>query len=118
MCLGSIPKICYFTKIDISNAFHSCPVEEHSRKFLVVRYGNKLLQYKTVPQGLSTSAEFRALHLASGLNQILGAGWKVFAKIYVDDILVIGENEEDCMDKTHEKLNALRKGVELVEWNW
>jgi hypothetical protein len=114
MCLGSIPKICYFTKIDISNAFHSCPVEEHSRKFLVVRYGNKLLQYKTAPQGLSTSAEFRALHLASGLNQILGAGWKVFAKIYVDDILVIGENEEDCMDKTHEKLNALRKGVELV----
>jgi transposase InsO family protein len=109
MFLGSIPKNCYFTKIDISDAFHSCPVEKNSRRFLAVRYGNQLLQYKTAPQGLSTSALFWPLHLASGLNQLLGAEWTKFAKIYVDDILIYGENRQDCVQKTQSILAALKE---------
>jgi hypothetical protein len=109
MFLSTVPRDCYFTKIDISDAFHSCPVEEKSRKFLAIRYGTELLRYRTAPQGLSTSALFWPLHLASGLNQILGEDWKNYAKIYVDDILVMGRNEEDCMEKTSAIVSALTK---------
>ena len=52
----------------------------------MVRFNGKLLRYRTAPQGLSTSALFWPIHLASGFNQLLGEEWKNFAKVYVDDI--------------------------------
>ena len=110
----------FFAKIDISNAFHTCPVDKASRHLLVVRFGDRLLQYKTCPQGLSTSALFWPLHLASGLNQLLGDAWKRWAIIYVDDIVVVGSTEEECSERTKTLLDALdtmdKKNLEEVRY--
>jgi hypothetical protein len=90
----------YFSKIDISSAFHSCPVAADSQKFLVVKVDGKLFQYKTCPQGLSTSALFWPLHLAAGLDQTCGDSWRQWASVYVDDILVTGDSESVCAART------------------
>lgn len=99
----------HFSLIDISNAFHSCPVSPNSRHLLVVRYGNRLLQYNTAPQGLSTSALFWPLHLAAGLNSLIGNHWKSWCEIYVDDILVMGSSYRECKERTEKILACLRK---------
>ena len=105
--LSSIKENTFFSKIDISNAFHTCPVAEASRDYLVVRFKDKLLRYRTAPQGLSTSALFWPVHLSSGFNQILGCHWGKYAKVYVDDILIMGNSRQDCKDKTLLILSAL-----------
>ena len=98
----------HFAKIDISNAFHTCPVAENSRHLLVVRYEDKLLQYLTAPQGLATSALFWPLHLSAGLNALLGEEWQGWCGIYVDDILIVGRGYDECELRTQTILTALR----------
>ncbi len=97
----------FFSKIDISSAFHSCPVSPASQHLLVVRVDGKLYQYKTAPQGLSSSALFWPLHLAAGLDQTCGDSWRQWASVYVDDILVTGDSESVCVARTEQLLAAL-----------
>jgi hypothetical protein len=99
----------FFAKIDISAAFHSCPVAADSQKFLVVKVDGKLLQYKTCPQGLSTSALFWPLHLSIGLTSVLSEEWRSWAQVYVDDILVMAATAELCSERTNKILEALKR---------
>ena len=99
----------HFAGIDISNAFHSCPVSPASRHLLVVRFGNRLLQYQTAPQGLATSALFWPLHLAAGFNKLIGEEWKSWCEVYVDDILIIGSGFVECLQRVQVILGALSK---------
>ena len=73
----------------------------------MVRVDGKLFQYKTAPQGLSTSALFWPFHLASGLDQICGDSWRLWVSVYVDDILVTGDSEDICSERTDKLLTAL-----------
>ncbi len=86
----------HFACIDISEAYHTCEVDVDSRHLLVVRYGDRLLQYTRAPQGLSASALFWPTHLSSGLNKLLGEEWRQYANVFVDDILIWGRSFSEC----------------------
>ena len=98
----------FFSKIDISAAFHSCPVEPGCRNLLVVRFDGKLYRYNTAPQGLSTSALFFPLHLKAGFDQLLGSDWTNWAQVYVDDILIAADDAITCQSRTELVMWALQ----------
>ncbi len=64
--------------------------------YLVVRFNGRLLRYRIAPQGLPTSALYWPIHLASGLNKLVGEDLKKFAKVYEDDILIFGGSCQDA----------------------
>ena len=98
----------HFTCLDIKNAYHTCSVSPGSRHLLVVRYGDRLLQYQTAPQGLSTSALFWPRHLEFGFNRLLRPGWNEWCRVFVDDILIYGATENECAARTAEVIDCLK----------
>lgn len=99
----------HYTLIDIKSAYHTCYITPASRKFVVTRFKNRLLQYQVCPQGLSASALFWPIHLSAGLNKLLGETWQKWARVYVDDILIYGKTYVECAQYTELIVNALKK---------
>jgi hypothetical protein len=99
----------HFTLLDISNAYHTCLVHPAVRRFLVVRFDNRLFQYVTCPQGLAASAAFWPIHITFLMNSCLGEDWCKWAKVYIDDILIHGSSSEECARRTALVLDCLTK---------
>ena len=58
----------YISHLDLKDAFHSCPVDEESSKYLVFRFKNKFYQFLRAPFGL---ADLPA-HFSQLMNVIFG----------------------------------------------
>ena len=61
-------KLNYFmTKLDLSDAYHSIPIDKHSRRYLQFIFEGKLYQFKVLVFGLNTAPRiFFKLYEASG----------------------------------------------------
>ncbi|XP_052563134.1 uncharacterized protein K02A2.6-like isoform X1 [Culex pipiens pallens] len=99
-----------FCCLDLEGAYTQLALSERSRKFMVINTIKGLFTYNRLPQGASPSASI----FQFVMDQILGGIENVFC--YLDDVLIAGENVDDCRQKLLIVLDRLAKANIKVNW--
>ena len=89
-----------FRVYDIEDAFHSCRVAEKSRKYTVVQFGSRMVQYLGGTQGIANMAVFWNVHFQDILDRTLGLHWREWYTVYVDDVGVHGATPDEVMARS------------------
>ena len=98
----------YFTKIDLSQAYQQVPLEESSKKYVVVNTHRGLFRYTRLPFGVSSAPGIFQRVIESLLQGIEGV------VVYLDDILITGSTEEKHLKTLDEVLSCLdRAGLRV-----
>ena len=80
----------YICKIDLTQSYHSIPIEPQSRKFLAFRTKNRILQFRVVPFGYLNGGQL----LCSMVGKILQAVGDQYIHAYIDDTFITCETFE------------------------
>ena len=92
----------WFTAIDQTGAYNQLLVHPEFGKYLVFALEFGVYQYLRMPQGLSTSPEaFQEL-----MQQLFGH--LDFVLIYIDDLLIFSDSEDEHMRHIEIVLNVLK----------
>ena len=75
---------CMFTKIDLSQAYLQLPLDEESKKFVVINTHKGLFRYTWLPFGISAAPGIFQRVMDNILQGITGV------MVYLDDILITG----------------------------
>lgn len=92
-----------FSKIDLSQTYQQAPLEENSRKVVVINTHKGLFRYTCLPFGISSAPGiFQCVmeNLLQGLEGVI---------VYIDDILISGSNEDEHAKRLEEVLSRLEK---------
>ena len=92
-----------FTKVALSQAYQQLPLEEESKKLVVINTQKGLFQYTRLPFGISSAPGNFQRVMESVLQRIPG----VIA--YLDDFLVSAATEEEHLQKLEMVFNRLEK---------
>ena len=98
---ASLRKGQYFTKIDLSQAYTQLPLEEESKRFVVINTQRGLFRYTRLPFGIASAPGIfqRVIEsLLQGINGVVA---------YLDDILVTGSTETEHLTALEEVLSRL-----------
>ena len=82
----------------MSQAYQQIPLEENSKKFVVINTHRGLFQYNRLPFGVSSApGVFQRVmeSILSGIPNVV---------VYIDDILVTGPNEDTHLEALEEAL--------------
>ncbi|KAK1798210.1 hypothetical protein P4O66_000703 [Electrophorus voltai] len=101
-----LPDQSWFTCIDLANAFFCVPLDESCRHMTSFTYKGQQLRYTSLPQGFALSPGI--------FNQVL---WNALEDCklppdvtliqYVDDLLLVGNYAESCLEATENVLMHL-----------
>jgi hypothetical protein len=95
----------YFTKIDLKDGFFHVPIKKSDKEKTAFHTGKRLMQFTRMPQGYKNSpAIFQRM-----INLILGDIIGTKCLVYVDDILIFGENIKEHDDNLKEILKLLKE---------
>ena len=99
---------CYFTKLDMSQAYSQLPLDEESQKYTVINTHKGLFQYTRLPFGVSSApGMFQRV-----IEQLVGNFPGVLC--YLDDILVTGSTKVEHDNRLVQVLTVLQeKGLRL-----
>lgn len=106
-----------YTKLDIREAYHMVRIKEGDewKTAFRTRYGH--FEYTVMPFGLTNApAQFQAY-----INQILAGLIDIICVVYLDDILIFSDTEEEHVQHVREVLRRLRKArlfVKLGKCEW
>ena len=92
-----------FTKLDLSQAYQQLKVDAESQKYLVINTHKGLFRYTRLPFGVSSAPGIfqKAMEtLLQGISHV---------SVYIDDILVTGETENDHLQTLERVLERLAK---------
>jgi len=101
--LRRVAKGRIYTHLDLKSAFHSCPVHEDSRKYLVFRFGDRFYRYLRTPFGIANLPA----HFSQLMNSILGD--LPFVVFYIDDIVIISDTPEEHAHHVAQVLERLNE---------
>ena len=90
-----------FTKLDLSQAYQQLPLHPDSRKYVVINTHKGLFQYTRLPFGISSAPGIFQKEMDNLLVAIPGV------IVYLNDILVTGENEPKHLQSLEEVLSHL-----------
>ncbi|RMC20182.1 hypothetical protein DUI87_01028 [Hirundo rustica rustica] len=113
------PNNCWYSVIDLKDAFWACPLAESSRDYFAFEWEDpethrrQQLRWTVLPQGFTESPNL----FGQALEQIL-QDYKTRPGVtlvqYVDDLLLAGEREDDVRKESIKLLNFLGlKGLKL-----
>jgi hypothetical protein len=106
-----------YTKLDIRDAYHRIRIKEGDewKTAFRTRYGH--FEYTVMPFGLTNApAQFQAY-----MNEALAGLVDVTCIVYLDDILIFSDTEEEHVDHVKEVLRRLRQAklfVKLSKCEW
>ena len=92
-----------FSKLDLSHAYQQLPLEEESRKYVVINTHKGLFRFTRLPFGISSAPGIFQRVMESLLQGIEGV------VVYLDDILVTGSTEEAHLKALEEVLSRLER---------
>ena len=99
-----------FTKLDMSQAYLQLPLDEESKDLTTINTQKGLFRYTRLPFGISPSpAIFQRTmdNVLQGLTNVV---------VYLDDILITGNTEEEHLDNLEKVLQRLKSaGLRLKE---
>lgn len=96
-------KDLFFTKLDLSDAFHHIELSEEARRLTTFMTAKGMMRFTRLPFGLSCSPEIFQREMEKIFAGTLGV------VIYMDDILVFAESQEELhsrVEHVKEKLRA------------
>jgi len=81
---------CYFTSIDLKDAYYAIPIHPSSRKYLKFQYRSELFQFTCLPFGLSCAPRIFTKVLKPVVKYFRKLG--ILLVIYLDDLLLISSS--------------------------
>lgn len=100
----------YFSKIDLNKAFHQIELAEESRAITTFASHNGYFRYKRLTFGMSCASEVFQNIIERVLVGIKGV------KVFIDDILIFGRNQEDHDRASQSVLDRLKEyGITINE---
>ena len=90
-----------FTKLDLANAYLQLPLEDKSRDYVTINTHKGLFRYNRLPFGVASApAVFQRTieSLLQGIQRVVA---------YIDDILIMGESEQEHLKNLDEVLKRL-----------
>ena len=107
-------KDCFMVSIDIRHAYHTIPIAEEHQKFLRFIWKEKIFQYTCLPFGLSSAPRIFTKVLKPVFARLRMLGFVNIS--YIDDILLMGNSENDCnVNVQHTKLSLEKLGFVINE---
>ncbi len=89
-----VKKGCFFGSVDLKDAYYSVPVAPESQKLLKIQWQGELLQFTSMPNGLSPAPRIFTKLMKPPLSSIRKQGHTILG--YLDDFLLIGDTREEC----------------------
>ena len=103
-----LSKAKHFSKLDLSQAYQQVPLEEDSKKYVVINTQRGLFRYTRLPFGISSAPGIFQRVIESILQGIDGV------VVYLDDILITGVTKEAHLKTLDEVLSRLdRAGLRV-----
>ena len=99
-----------FSKIDLSHAYQQLPLDEGSKKYVVINTHKGLFRFTRLPFGISSAPGIFQRVIEGILKDIPRVG------CYLDDILVTGDSEEEHLsnlEKVFDRLNEAGLRIKL-----
>ena len=96
-----------FSKLDLSQAYLQLELEEDSKQFVVINTHKGLFRYNRLPFGISSAPGIFQRTMESLLQNIPSV------IVYLDDILIAGQSEEEHLRLLVEVLSRLVAGLRL-----
>ena len=90
-----------FTKLDLSHAYQQIELEEESRQYVTISTHKGLFRYNRLPFGVASAPSIFQRTMDNLLQGIPGVC------VYIDDILITGENDEEHLEHLDEVLRRL-----------
>ena len=101
----------YFSKLDLSQAYQQLPLDEQSKKYVVINTQRGMFRFTRLPFGISSAPGIFQRVIESLLQGIEGV------VVYIDDILVTGSSEEAHLKALDEVLSRLDRAGLRVKRN-
>ena len=98
--ISLMKKGCYFTSIDLKDAYFSVKIDPEYRKFFRFRFQGTLYEFMALPQGFKESPRIFTKLLKPVLGHLRSKGYEIVA--YIDDSLILGDSKEQCLLATQE----------------
>lgn len=95
----------FLASVDLRDAYYTVPVHPTHRKFLKFSWKNQLWQFKVLPNGLSTAPRLFTKLLKPVFTLLREQGHVVIG--YLDDVLIIGESENQTLQTVFETTSIL-----------
>lgn len=92
-----------FTKLDLAHAYQQIPLDEQSKQYTTINTHKGLYRYNRLPFGVASAPSIfqRTIeNILQGIPQV---------SVYIDDILVTGETDEEHLHNLEEVLTHLEK---------
>ena len=96
-----------FTKLDLHAAYQQLPLDEESKKYVIINTTKGLFRYTQMPYGISSAPGIFQREMEQLFQGIQGV------VVYIDDTLVTGEDEKSHLKALDEVLKGCRKRVYL-----
>ena len=95
----------FMTKLDLSDAYCSIPIDKHSRRYLQFIFEGKLYQFKVLVFGLNTAPRIfsRCMKPVVAFIRLKG----ILIIIYLDDILLAAQTYHECHCQTNFAIDLL-----------
>lgn len=103
--LDGLGKAKYFSTLDLFSGFHQIPLEKRSREITAFSTEKGIFQWKVLPFGLNISPNSFCRMMAIAFSGLKPE--QCF--LYVDDIIVLGNNEHNHIDNLKTVFDRCRK---------
>ena len=97
---------CYMAKLDLKDCFWGLPLSKQDQRAVAFRWKGTNYVFKCLPFGLSLAPMFITKLYRHVVEYLQARGHRVM--IYIDDLLILGENKQKCED-------SLRATLELMK---
>lgn len=106
-----IPKDGFMATIDLKEAYLLLPISVSDRKYLRFQFQDEkgivsLYEFSCLPYGLSIAPRMFTKVMKEVITHLRSRG--LTSVIYLDDILCIGRNYQDCLENVKETINLLQ----------
>ena len=95
---ATLSKGMYFTKLDLSQAYLQLPLDEQSKKYVVINTHKGLFRYTRLPYGIASAPGIFQRVMENLLQGLSGV------TVYLDDILITRSTEAEHLATLEEVL--------------
>ena len=96
----------YFAIMDLTSGFFQAAISAESSVFTSFATRNKIYQWTRVPMGITAAPSYFQRIIST---EVLGGLCGIICEVYIDDIIVWGETEEEFKKNLEEVLSRFKK---------